>query len=288
MLVDKYSLVGSSEALDELKQRMTALEQSVNRSISLKTPSKVAISPDPPSGKRTSFEAFGADEPRRRSHAKNDDHHYSTPPFSTFEAQNLIQQELFLVPSINESKLTAFHSALSSLKQSLNTSFISSKSPDPPFSDEYLEGLPTPPVELIQSMLQCKIQTIYPWSHADRCKAEESGRNVCSGTDFMPFISKTTIARMACTLLNNEKKSVDLPSIICVSSYAGYFLQEIMLLRGGEPTGLEDQLRQQAVRYLATTRAWASRILRQYTNDLASLQALTYCVSTRHRTEYRP
>ncbi len=91
---------------------------------------------------------------------------------------------------------------------------------------------------------------------------------------------------MACTLLNNKKKPVDLPSMICVTSYAGYFLQEIMLLKGGEPTGLEGYLRHQAVQYLATARAWASRILRQPTDDLATLQALTYCVRNFHRTEH--
>lgn len=147
--------MGSSEALDELKQRMVALEQSVNRSIAL-TASHKEVSSCTSQRKRTSDEAFGDDDPGHHPNTKNYDD-YPTPPFSTCEAQNLIQQELSHVSNTNESKLTAFHSALSSLKQSLNTSIISSTSPEQLFSDEYLEGLPKPPVELVQSMLQCKV-----------------------------------------------------------------------------------------------------------------------------------
>jgi len=71
----------------------------------------------------------------------------------------------------------------------------------------------------------------------------------------------------------------NLASLICVSSYAGYFLQEIVLSDNGKYTGLEDELRLQAVQYFATARPAISRILLQAPSTLENLQALTYGAS---------
>lgn len=96
----------------------------------------------------------------------------------------------------------------------------------------------------------------------------------------MPFISRDTIAQMARSIFSNPEGPINVTSMICVAAYAGYFLQEVVLLGNVEVTGLEDQVRQQGKSYLATARAWASRILDHFTTDLTSLQALTYCVSS--------
>lgn len=47
---------------------------------------------------------------------------YSTPPYSTVEAQNMIQQELVQGAKLSKQKREAFHAALASLSDSLGTS----------------------------------------------------------------------------------------------------------------------------------------------------------------------
>lgn len=94
----------------------------------------------------------------------------------------------------------------------------------------------------------------------------------------MPFTSRNTIKRMVRNLPGKPEAS-NLASLICVSSYAGYFLQEIVLSDKRKYTGLEDELRLQAVQCFATARAAISRTLLQAPSTLENLQALTYGAS---------
>jgi len=94
----------------------------------------------------------------------------------------------------------------------------------------------------------------------------------------MPFTSRKSIARMAQRVVGKPSEDCDLASLICVASYAGYFLQEIVLSGQGEHTGLEDQLRLQAHEYFTTARAATSRILKDSPSTLENLQALTFGV----------
>ncbi|PVH87787.1 hypothetical protein DL98DRAFT_648735 [Cadophora sp. DSE1049] len=259
----------SFDALHEIKSRMTALESAVSQSIALATAntSKPAIFSNTleraprQDRKRTSTEAFGVDTPARDSpYVKSGSDVYSTPPFSTYEAQNLIQQELSSTPGSSKNQRTALRSALSSLKQSLNTT-INHAPPEVPSTLEDLQSLPMPSIELIQWMLQSK----------------ESGRAVVSGSEFMPFTSRDTIARMAREFVANGGRGVEPSSIICVAAYGGYFLQEIVLLGRIDETGMEDRLRNQAYEYFKTSRAWEPYMLPQLPITLSSLQALVYC-----------
>lgn len=206
------------------------------------------------------MEAFGVDTPPRGSpYIKPGSDYYSTPPFSTYEAQSLIRQELSSTPDSSKTERTALHSALLSLKQRLNTT-VQHPSNDVRTLEE-LQSLPMPSIELIQWMLQSK----------------ESGRPVVSGSDFMPFTSRETIARMARDFIANQDRDVEPSSIICVAAYGGYFLQEIVLLGRVDETGMEDRLRSQAYDYFKTARAWTPYMLRQLPTTLSSLQALVYC-----------
>jgi len=144
----------SSEAIIEIKGRMSTLESSINHLINLSTKPNVDIhSP--------------RDRPKKRARADIQNEGFSpyittgseshlTPPFSAFEACTLIQDELGRVPSLSMKKQAAFHSALSSLRQSLNTSIINHDFPSTTISEEALGHLSIPPLSLIQWMLQCK------------------------------------------------------------------------------------------------------------------------------------
>lgn len=81
---------------------------------------------------------------------------HQTPPFSAHEAQKLIQKELNHPFSLNSKKQVAFHSALSSLRQSLNTSIMANRFSRATIPEEALEDLPMPSIALMQWMLQCK------------------------------------------------------------------------------------------------------------------------------------
>lgn len=94
----------------------------------------------------------------------------------------------------------------------------------------------------------------------------------------MPFTSRKSVGIMAQTLLQKPFNDSQLPSIICVAAYSGYFLQEIILSKGDQ-TGLEDQLRIQALEYFGTARVAISRLLMQTPATLRNLQALTFGVS---------
>lgn len=98
----------------------------------------------------------------------------------------------------------------------------------------------------------------------------------------MPFTSQKSIARMSrkLTLLATPNFENDLASLVCVTSYAGYFLQEIVLSGHGNETGLEDRLRAEAIDYFTVARLATSRILEsEVKSDLDHLQALIYGVS---------
>lgn len=80
---------------------------------------------------------------------------YSTPPFSAVEAQNMIQQVLSQGKKMSKQKRDAYHSALGSLSESLNTSYHDTCS-IPSDSDEFLrtkellENSTIPDVEVVQ------------------------------------------------------------------------------------------------------------------------------------------
>lgn len=146
---------------------MIALENTVSQSIALSnsnaSSSRISSNPLEKSSrqekKRTTAEAFGVDTPPRDSpYIKTGSDYYLTPPFSTYEAQSLIRQELSSTPDSSKTKRTALHSALLSLKQKLNTTV--QHLPNDVNTLEELQSLPMPPIELIQWMLQCKYTQI--------------------------------------------------------------------------------------------------------------------------------
>ena len=114
--------------------------------------------------KRSSTEAFGIDySAREPPYIKSGSDFYSTPPFSAYEAQNLIQQELSSTVDSNKSQRSALHSALSSLKQRLNTTIPTAPSHLLSTSED-LQRFPMPSVELIQWMLQCIFYLPVPYT----------------------------------------------------------------------------------------------------------------------------
>lgn len=107
--------------------------------------------------------------------------------------------------------------------------------------------------------------------------ADDSGRSVCSN-DFMPFTTRKTIARMAQNIVNKPTHECDLASLICVTAYAAYFLQEIVLSSHSDHTGFEEQLRLHALEYFSTARSATPHLLIQAPATLENLQALIYGV----------
>jgi hypothetical protein len=85
-----------------------------------------------------------------------------TPSFSTSEAQTLIQQKLNHTTGLSPKKRIAFQAALSSLKQSLNTSIneLELESSDSK-AVERLDNLSIPDTTLMQWMLRCKVLQVY-------------------------------------------------------------------------------------------------------------------------------
>lgn len=94
----------------------------------------------------------------------------------------------------------------------------------------------------------------------------------------MPFTSRKTIARMAQNILSKPTSECDLASLICVTAYAAYFIQEIVLSSHSDHTGLEEQLRLHALEYFSTARSAALHLLIQAPASLENLQAFIYSV----------
>lgn len=83
----------------------------------------------------------------------------STPPFSAYEAQHLIHEELKHDDGLNSTKRETFYSALSSLKEALNTSMVKHESQQLTSVELCPGKVELPSVALIQWMLQCKMLT---------------------------------------------------------------------------------------------------------------------------------
>jgi hypothetical protein len=84
---------------------------------------------------------------------------------------------------------------------------------------------------------------------------------------------------MSHRVLKNPNDRDNLACLICITAYAGYFLQEIVLLGQSIETGFEGELGVQAQEHFATTRAAISRILTEAEANLDNLQALCFGVS---------
>lgn len=105
----------------------------------------------------------------------------------------------------------------------------------------------------------------------------------------MPFTSRRTIGKMAQELIRGKPtEECDLACLICVTTYAFYFLQEIVLADHRKPTGLEDHLRNQAEEFFATGRAASSWFRMNPASNLPNLQALTYSVSILYPEFFSP
>jgi len=143
---------------------MTSLESSLATLIALSTGDKsYNTSPNGSvSKKRTRTEAFH-EPPNARSlrgaspYLTCQSESNPTPPFSAHEAQTLIQEELDHGHGLSSSKQAAFHSALLSLKQTLNTSIVQHESRKPAVMEPDLGQFQIPNIALMQWMLQCKI-----------------------------------------------------------------------------------------------------------------------------------
>jgi hypothetical protein len=101
---------------------------------------------------------------------------------------------------------------------------------------------------------------------------------VYSNDDFFPFTSRQTIAQMVQALEVPKERGSHLAALICVNGYAGYFLQEIVLLGADSYTGLEGQLRDKAHACFSSARTAASHLLKEHDPTLPNLQALIYGV----------
>lgn len=142
-----------------MKHRVGTLERSVNAL--LESSSGVRQTSDDQgksSKKRSATQAFGSATHREDGPTKSEAP--TPPPFSAFEAQSMIKQEIGRLPYTSESRKDAFYSALSTLKQSLNTAIVFPDGIDWDKMPVRMEGLTLPSVELIHWMLQCKFPSI--------------------------------------------------------------------------------------------------------------------------------
>ncbi|KAF4633140.1 hypothetical protein G7Y89_g4977 [Cudoniella acicularis] len=272
-IVDRISSVTcaiteSSEAINEIKTRMTTLEGSVRKLVALSTQTQLE-SGSPRGQKRARTKAFDENTSHSATTSRacspfvtTGSESHATPPFSAYEARTLIQEELCRVPRSNTSKHIALQSALTAIKQNLNTNLINHDSSISVAHEHPVTEFPTPPISLMQWML----------------RSEDSGRSVCSGSGFMPFISRNSVGKMVRSIFEKPFDERDRASLICVSSYAGYFLQEIVLSDHRKYTGLETELRDQAQECFATVRAASSSYLTQAPSSLENLQALTFAI----------
>ncbi|KAH8671773.1 hypothetical protein BGZ60DRAFT_527225 [Tricladium varicosporioides] len=249
-----------SESINEIKTRMNTLEASVNQlvAISIKSQSE----PEERASKRSRVvDGDFTTVPRSCStFIPSPAESHTTPPFSTYEAQTLIQQEICRIPGSSTTKQAALQAALSSLKQNLNTSIVNSQSVCPKPEHRALSDFPLPHVTLLQWML----------------RSDDPGRSVCSSSGFMPFISRTTLGRMVRTLRENTVGEGQRTSLICATAYAGYFLQEIVLSDYGKYTGLEEELRAQALECFETAEAVNSHTMNDSASTLDILQSFIF------------
>ncbi|CZR59387.1 uncharacterized protein PAC_09279 [Phialocephala subalpina] len=259
----------------QLHKRITSLEGSVNELLTfMKGWSSTGNARSISSRKRTGTEAFG----RSESTSSPRPIRLTVPTVSAHKAQMLIQHELNRVPIVLKDKHSALCSALSFLKDSLNTEMTEDYTSGDVPSREYLESSAMPDAPLIQWMLQCTVLCGFHVAYADRFVAEDTGRGVYSKKEFMPFISRRTVAHMATDILAAPREQCDPASVVCVAAYAAYFLQEIVLSNTSKITGLETLLREQAEELFATARKWTSYLARKASPSLNNLQALSFGV----------
>lgn len=218
------------------------------------------------SKKRNSMLAFGIDDQRSpSSKASNyggtcDKSIDCAPLLTTAEARTVIQQHLQAEPSLSENKRAIFGDALASLSQSTEIASTSELSSDSDTSSSRCSSTSDahalPSVELVDWMLR---------SFATKEK-------IYQPFDRHPFISYSTVTRMARDILNNGELA-DVSSIVCVSSFAAYFVEEI-LLRSKEESGLEDIMQQKLRSLLAIARGGISRMNMLGPATLGRVQAL--------------
>jgi hypothetical protein len=153
----------SSDTLNDIKQRMGTLEASLSQLIALQTHSVQDLStPRSPPRKRRRAEELDRDLHNQDS--PNISSPYVTAaaesqkvsPFCTVEVQTLIQNEFKWALGLDRKQEAAFKSALTSLKEKLNTSFFESDAINEDVSDKALKEMSIPHLSLIQWMLLCK------------------------------------------------------------------------------------------------------------------------------------
>ncbi|KAH6669054.1 hypothetical protein B0J14DRAFT_599954 [Halenospora varia] len=249
-----------SESINEIKTRMNTLEASVSQLVAISIKSQSEAEERASKRSRVLDGDFTVLPRSCSAFIPSPAESHTTPPFSTYEAQTLIQEEICRIPGSSTSKQAALQAALSSLKQNLNTSIVNSKSVCQKAEDQALGDFPLPHVTLLQWML----------------RSNDPGRSVCSSSGFMPFISRATLGRMVRTLRETPVREEQRTSLICVTAYAGYFLQEIVLSDYGKYTGLEEELRVQALQYFETAEAVNSHTLADSTSTLDTLQSFIF------------
>jgi hypothetical protein len=84
---------------------------------------------------------------------------------------------------------------------------------------------------------------------------------------------------MAQHVVDSPIQECDPASMICISAYAAYFLQEIVLMKTNNITSLESCLRSQAEQLFDTARKWTLYLVRDARPSLTNLQALAFGVS---------
>lgn len=224
-------------------------------------------SADMKSKKRSSVVAFGFDDHRSPS-SRASNYGYgnekipdSAPFFVVSEACMTIERHLQASEDLSENKRAVFCTALDSLGQTLDASRYdletsSCSDTSSSRSSTASESHTLPSVEMTDWMLRSfttKEQIYQPFDHH-------------------PFISRSTVMKMTRDILNNGDLA-DTTSVVCVSSFAAYFLEEI-LLRTKESSGLEDIMQNKLKTFHGIARNGISRMNMLGPASLARLQAL--------------
>lgn len=141
----------------EVRNRLATLEECVARlSASPSTAGSSDGHPGRPLSKRSHEEAFHQDQSRTPlTPLTIGDRSCEPSPFSTYEAQIMIELGMRQLPHTSRIEQEAFLTALSTLRRSLD---FTSKSHDKelPLTPVDFRVLPVPSVETIQWMLHCK------------------------------------------------------------------------------------------------------------------------------------
>lgn len=205
----------------------------------------------------------------------------STPQFSTTAAQTLIHKELSHGIKLNKEKREAFHSALRSLSDSLNSSSnelgASNLNPPPVLTNGTIDYSSIPSLEVVQWALKRMFIKPEVLHSANKFEASRRIDAFWSLPDGLPIIDRKTIVEMAMDVQDVNTRSNNPAIVVCVNSFVAHFLLESIMAKEGE-TGLEERIREQITAYFSTAQLALSQISILSAPSLQNLQALIFGV----------